>query len=492
MAIALFNDQDVLAGQKLGISTAKAIALMVMASGLGAMNIYHMGNSITNKLLSPDSSLLLYALLYFIAACIAFIEVPITEEIVTKEARGHRAFGHRIILAVVACMAMGGGVYSITTDAQKTDATRTAHTTHESGFEDLKQSLISDRNAARSKAKNAAERSQANSDYFNALATLKKQQANHQSNRPTEAIKTGSFWHWLWACGFSFLCSIGVIVITAYLAKYHKPLTEIPRVFFRVKEDQEWQMNDDDVRVIPAHVDLSNGQSNPSARSAMNATPSLANQNRPAPDDSTLGAASVGHHSVGERSPKVAYSAGHYQAIKAGILARDFNPTQAPVKSALVTLKVQFVDDAARQKKAVEILDQLKAETVIIDNPARADTKQNLAKYVVNPDYLTNADEAVEATIQNDDDEEGIGEFDIVTRCPRCNDYNVTDIVLLIDDQQQIARCDCGHNYVAHTHIANGFNPISDALLTQARERNKSLLGLSGSQPESTATPANR
>ena len=43
MAIALFNDQDVLAGQKLGISTAKAIALMVMACGLGAMNIYHMG-----------------------------------------------------------------------------------------------------------------------------------------------------------------------------------------------------------------------------------------------------------------------------------------------------------------------------------------------------------------------------------------------------------------------------------------------------------------
>ena len=28
-----------------------------------------------------------------------------------------------------------------------------------------------------------------------------------------------------------------MIVITAYLDKYHKPLTEIPRVFFKVKEN---------------------------------------------------------------------------------------------------------------------------------------------------------------------------------------------------------------------------------------------------------------
>ena len=477
MAIALFNDQDVLAGQKLGISTAKAITLMIMASGLGAMNIYHMGNSITNKLLSPDSSLLLYTLLYFIAACIAFIEVPVTEEIVTKEARGHRATGHRIILAVVACMAMGGGVYSITTDAQQSDATRTAHTTNESSFEDLKQGLLSDRNMKRSNATTSAERSQINSNYFNALAALKQQQANHQSTRPPEAITTGSLWHWLWACGFSFLCSIGVIVITAYLAKYHKPLTEIPRVFFRVKEDQEWLMIDDDVRVIPAQVDLSNGQSNRSGRAAIAAPSSLASQNRPAPDDSTVGAVSSTQNGLGGRSPEVAYSVGHYQTIKAGILARDFNPTQAPVKNALIRLNVQFVDDAARQRKAVDILEQLKTETVIINNPDQAKTKQNLAKYVVNPDYPTDeqGDElpltkTVDIDESSDENQETIGAFDIVTRCPRCNDYTVTDIVLLIDDQKQIARCDCGHNYVAHSHPASGFNPVSTTLLKQARE----------------------
>ena len=467
MAIALFNDQDVLAGQKLGISTAKAIALMVMASGLGAMNIYHMGNSITNKLLSPDSSLLLYALLYFIAACIAFIEVPVTEEIVTKEARGHRATGHRLLLAVVACMAMGGGVYSITTDAQKTDANRTAHSTHESGFEDLKQGLISDRNAARYKAKTSAERSQANSDYYNALATLKKQQANHQSTRPTEAIKTGSFWHWLWACGFSFLCSVGVIVITAYLAKYHKPLTEIPRVFFRVKEDQEWQMNDDDVRVIPAQVDLSGGSSTRPARKAL-AEPS---QNRPPLGESRVGA--VSDHSFGvsdrtlnetEQGGKVDYSDAHYQTIKRAVLSGDINPTQRPIRRQLIMLNIRFVDDGARARKASQILDKLAAESVLIENPEFNKGGKVVAKYLLNPSLNQVVEESKLSA-----DSDTVGEFDITTRCGHCGEYDYTKIDTLLEDQKGIIACSgCGKHYVAQSHLTADSNPISTALLKQA------------------------
>ena len=405
MAIAIFNDQATLAGQKLGISTAKAVALMIMAGGLGTMNIYHMGNSITHKLLMPDSSIFLYVLLYFIAACIAYIEVPVTEEIVTTEARGHRASGHRLILVVVACMAMGGGVYSITTDAEKSDANRTAHTTEESGFEDLKNGLLSDRNMARSTATNSAERSKANSDYYKALAALKHQQATHQSTRPPEPIVTGSFWHWLWACGFSFLCSVGVIVITAYLAKYHKPLTEIPRVFFRVKEEQEWQMNDDDVRVIPAHVDLTNGQSNPSARKALNSRPSLPNtasltsvskrdaSNRPQPDESITGAVLKDSESVSVRTLKKAeqvdYSDTHYRQIEQGVLSGDIKPTHRPIRATLIALNVKFVDDAARAKKAAEILKRLQTDRVIIENPAFGKSGKVVAKYLINPDYQT-------------------------------------------------------------------------------------------------------
>ena len=491
MSTALFNDQQTLAGQKLGISTAKAVALMVMASGLGAMNIYHMGNAVTHKLLTPDSSLLLFALLYFIAACIAFIEVPVTEEIVTTEARGRRATGHRILLGIIACMAMGAGVYSITTDAEKSDATRTAHRTNESSFEDLKQGLISDRNIARSKATTSAEISQANGDYFRALAALKKQQANHQATRPPEAVTTGSFWHWLWACGFSFLCSVGVIAITNYLTKYYKPLTEIPRVFFRTKEDQEWAMEDDDVRVIPAQVDLTNGQSNASGRTAMQDSPAQsktdsltstgkrADGNRPAPDDSTVGAVLKGQEYTSERSleegGKKPFLPAHYALIRQAIIDREFNPTQAPVKSKLVRMKIQFIDDAARQRKAVEILNQLEGEGVIIPNPDQEKTKRNLANYVVNPDYnmTEKGDNKAVENLADEDEEDttAIGAFDIVTRCPQCNDYTITDIMVLVDDQKHIARCDCGHNYVGHTHIATGFNPVTRTLLAQARKR---------------------
>ncbi|MGB1309688.1 MAG: hypothetical protein ACPG47_00725 [Leucothrix sp.] len=471
MAIALFNDQDILAGQKIGISSAKALVLMVMASGLGTMNIYHMGNSITSKLLGPDSNVLLFALLYFIAACIAYIEVPVTEEIVTTEARGHRATGHRLILAVVACMAMGGGVYSITTDAEESDATRTAHSTAESSFEDLKKGLISDRNLARSNAKTSAEKSQANSDYYKALAALKNQLANHQSTRPPQPIETGSFWHWLWACGFSFLCSVGVIVITAYLAKYHKPLTEIPRVFFRVKEEQEWQMNDDDVRVIPAQVDLSNGSSTTAARASLTRPTSshskTATENRPELDSANVGAVSEGVNEASgrplnndpERAVNYAYSAGHYEAIKQAIIEREITPAQKPVMRQLIALNVKLSDDAARTKKAIEILEDLEDEGVIIDNPKFGQSGGKVVgKYILNPDYPM------------EEASEGIGEFDIVTRCPQCNDYTVTDIVVLIEEQKQIARCECGHNYVAKTHMESDFNPPTDALLTKAKE----------------------
>lgn len=458
MAIALFNDQDTLAGQKLGISTGKAFFLMIMASGLGAMNIYHMGNAITNKLLTPDSHLLLYALLYFIAGCIAFIEVPITEEIVTTEAKGYRATGHRLLLAVVACMAIGGGVYSITTDAEKSDAVRTAHQTSESSFDDLKKSLISQRNIARANATTTQERSQANSDYFTALSKLKIQLANHQSTRPPQAIETGSFWHWLWACGFSLLCSVGVIVITAYLTKYHKPLTEIPRVFFRVKEDQEWTMNDDDVRVIPAQVDLTGGSSTGAARNVLGTpSPTQKNEeltspserdakNRPHAEDTRMGVVLNDTDSASERplneptgrAVLVDYSEGHYGVIKDSILKREISPTQKPVKAQLVALNVKFVDDAARQQKAVEILDQLAEERVLILNPDYGKSGKVVAKYLLNTDY-TELAQGSDKTLY--------------TMCPYCgNEGTILESQLRLNNHGKV-KCSNGHIFVAKNHL---------------------------------------
>jgi len=467
MAIAIFNDQDVLAGQKLGISTGKAIGLMVIAGGCASMNVYHMGNTLTTKLLTPDSSIFLFALIYFIALCIAFMEIPVTEEIVTQAARGRSAVGHRIMLLIVITMAAGAGLYSITSDADKRASTVTAHDTAGLSYQDRAQALISDRNIARSNATTTAERSKANADYYRALASLRLEQSTHQSSRPALAVKTDSVFHWVWAIGFSLLCSIGVVVITAYLTKYHKPLTEIPRVFFKTKEEQNWTMNDDDVRVIPAQVDLAGGSSTRAARKSLtnqveplprhvenvdsNKHSSGDTENRPAPEDTTLGAVSNTQNDVGVRTPndltekggKVEYSESHYQQIKQGVISGDIKPTIRPVKSKLVSMKVKFVDDAARQQKAGEILDQLKSEGVILDNPDFGKGGQIVAKYILNSDYS-------EPSITNDDDE--IGQYDLATRCPHCHSVNITD-VLKIEARNGTVKCtDCGKGHIAQTH----------------------------------------
>ena len=457
MSAALFNDQPILAGQKLGISTAKAILLGVMASGLAAMNVYHMGNAVTSKLLAPESSIFAYALLYFIACCIAFMEVPVTEEIVTQEARGRKARGHRLMLAVIVTMAIGAGLYSITSDADKRSSTIAAHETAGLSYQDRAQALISDRNIARAGATDSAGRSQANADYYRALAALRLEQSGHQSTRPALAVKTDSVFHWIWAIGFSLLCSLGVVVITAYLTKYHKPLTEIPRVFFKTREDQAWAMNDDDVRVIPAHVDLAGGSSTGAARKAIS-TPSSQSKNnnltssskrdapnRPAPDTANAGAVLNDEKSVSdrplnqnpERAVQVEYSNDHYLAVKKAVISKEISPAQKPVCRLLTKLNIKFVDDSERTKKAIEIIENLKAENVLIDNEKFGNSGGKVvAKYKLNPDH------------ENEQSEQGdnIASDDIETVCPKCKQTEIIERSAVAKSGGKV-RSACGHVY---------------------------------------------
>ena len=87
-----------------------------------------------------------------------------------------------------------------------------------------------------------------------------------------------------------------------------------------------------------------------------------------------------------ERVPKVEYSIDHYKAIKAGVIDYSIKPALKPVKAALVSLNIKFVDDAARQKKASNILAQLLKEGVLIHNPKFVATGKVVAKYILNPD----------------------------------------------------------------------------------------------------------
>lgn len=465
MAIAMFNDQETLAGQKLGISTGKALGLIIMAAGLAAMNIYHMGNAVTSKLLTPDSSIFAYALLYFIACCIAFMEVPVTEEIVTQEARGRKAKGHRLMLGVIVTMAIGAGLYSITSDADKRASTVTAHETAELSYQDRAQALISDRNIARSKAENSAGVSQANADYYRALAALRLEQSGHQSTRPALAVKTDSIFHWIWAIGFSLLCSLGVVVITAYLTKYHKPLTEIPRVFFKVREEQNWQMNDDDVRVIPANVDLTGSSSTKAARKAItrpaqskaaktNKDSSGDTENRPAPTTTTLGAVSNTENAPRVRtreegvkpSTKNYYEQSHYESIKLSIIKGEIKPTIKPLKEKLEALNVTFINDTERQEKAYKIRAQLLEDGVIINNPDYGKTGLVVAEYILNPEYFEYQKEEEQGTNDLHKGEQ------VYTTCPSCgNESSISREVA--DKHKGAVKCSCDHVYNIYDHL---------------------------------------
>ena len=96
--------------------------------------------------------------------------------------------------------------------------------------------------------------------------------------------------------------------------------------------------------------------------------------------------------------------------IKAGIIDGSIKPTLKPVKAALVSLNIKFVDDAARQKKASNILIQMLKEGVLKDNPEFGATGKVVAKYILNPDGGKQGD------TKNLKPEES----EMTCRCPEC------------------------------------------------------------------------
>ena len=420
MSAVAFNDQETFAGHKIGISTAEAYLLMVVALGLTLMNFYHMGNTLNAKLINEASSFFFEYGLYAIALCLAVLEFPVTKSIVTNYRLledGKRMTGsiflQGVLLAVIIGAACGGGVYSNMVDADEKDSLITSHETHGSSFEDLKQALISERNIKRSEARKlnnandvALGISKANSEYFKALAALKLKQSGHQLTRPVSGAANGSLGHWFMTILISLLCSLGVVFISGYLAVYHKPLVGKPALSLRSKSRQDWVLNKEDITSKKYEIDVLNNEGKSYVKidrsppllddqnGSLNTGSSQTDNKRPPLDDSYLGAVLNTSDTVSERLlnddpervPKMAYSLDHYEAIKAGIIDGSIKPTLKPVKAALVSLNIKFVDDAARQKKASNILAQMLKEGVLKDNPEFGATGKVVAKYILNPD----------------------------------------------------------------------------------------------------------
>ena len=130
----------------------------------------------------------------------------------------------------------------------------------------------------------------------------------------------------------------------------------------------------------------------------------------------------------------MAYSLDHYEAIKAGIIDGSIKPTLKPVKAALVSLNIKFVDDAARQKKASNILVQMLKEGVLKDNPEFGATGKVVAKYILNPD-------GKQGDTKNLEPEESA----MTCRCPKCGKLEAVRTT----NQAGKVRSVCGAVYIA-------------------------------------------
>lgn len=122
-----------------------------------------------------------------------------------------------------------------------------------------------------------------------------------------------------------------------------------------------------------------------------------------------------------QKGGKVEYTQSHYEAIKQGILSGDIKPTHRPIRAKLIELNVKFVDDGARARKASEILEQLQAEGVLIENPEFGNGAKVVAKYLINPDYQEGQRKKQSQNIRLPEP--------VTCICPSCGETEVVDTV---------------------------------------------------------------
>ena len=446
MAIAIFDDRQTRKGQKLGISTFEAWGarfVMFCAATLGA---YHIGNILTVAALPSDPHIVAVVFVFAVGFGLAYSEAVTSKSVFANEqpkGAGRDKIGRLKLLLILIVASCAGG-YSFHINTERDDIKSASYSTYESSFDDQAAVLLSDRNAARATATTAAERSTINSIYNRGMMELKREKSKHQATKPV-IVADGEKWIKTFGYAlFSLFCSSMLISFSQYLCKYYRPLIAFPFVGFQDKENESWNLEqahggsieidltkskkikvDSGLPGTPerlSDIELSNSRTN---------RPPLAGINVVANSDTNHGDNVRTLNDDPERVPKMEYSAQHYEAIKEGIIDGTIKPTVRPVKNALVSLNIKFVDDATRQKKATAILVQLLKEGVLIDNPDFGLTGKVVAKYTLNPDAKRGTDKMISSACPKCEHESKVSESNLAkwggaVSCPECKtDYKV-------------------------------------------------------------------
>lgn len=482
MSALNFNPQPVIAGQKIGISPLFAALLWLIIIGLTLMNIYHISNFLVSKLTDVHSSIFFIGILNIIAVSASLLEVPLAKSIVTSyrlHGMSYSVFLQSAFCLVIASMAVIGGINSQLADANTRDSQLSAYSSNMKGLESQRKSLEREREVMQEMANRIQDEGsrkiaklKADQDYYSGLASLDSKKAGQELSRPIKAVETGSWLHWVTITLFSLVCSFGVIFTSGFMAVYYQSLVSLPAFSLMSKANHAWSSSGEDFKTTQHTISPLNNQMSGFAK-VEKTDVNRQHVNRPELDESRAGAVLDTSQDTSDRilkpdaekGAKVNYTDSHYQAIKRAVANGDIKPTQKPVRSHLMKLNIRFVDDGARARKAAAILDQLAAESILIENPDFNKGGKVVAKYLLNPKL----DQEPEKDIDSGEGE-SVGDFDITTRCGHCGTYDYNRIDALLDTQKGIVHCSgCGKNYMARSHLTNDSNPLSNELLAKAK-----------------------
>lgn len=459
---AIFRNQ-VIAGHSIGASKSFGALMTVIMMALVFMNAYHLSNFLVSKLTTPESSFLFRWALMAVGAGIACIEIPLAKSMVTS----YRLHGFSsgtiiqgLLAIVVIIMAIVAGISSQLADTDRRDTQAASYQVTDGSFANMERSALMARDSALHRANlihddesKVIAKLEAERAYQDQLIAIAQQKAAHTLHKPVQMMQSGTTEYYFVIALFSIVCSVGAIFCSAFSAVFINPLVAMPAFSLKSKANHDWQSDGSDFKTVQHELSpLANkfsgflGREKVPARVA-NTPPSelensnltignnRASENRPHVEDTRLGAVLNSSESIGVRTPnddaqkggKVDYSNDHYLTIKKGVLSGDIKPTVRPVKAQLVSLKVRFVDDAARQQKAVDILDQLQAEGVLIENPDFGKGGQIVAKFILNPNYQPSSDD-LEGQRKKQNQNVLLAE-PVRCICPSCGETEVIDTV---------------------------------------------------------------
>jgi len=460
-----FRNQTI-AGHQVGASRHMEYGLLFITASLVAINCYHLSNFLISKLTTPETSVLFIGLLCLVGIGIACLEVPVGKGLIVS----YRLTGfsmstliQSLLALAILSMAVTAGINSQTADADKRDTQSASYNLTESSFSNLRQSARFERDSLLARAEliqdtpsRAIAKLEAEKHFQDALISITQAQAANRLKKPVETFETGSTGQRFTIALFSLVCSLGAMFTSAFSAVFVNPLVALPAFSLRAKVNHDWQSDGSDFKTMTHEfTPMGNPLSRFLLREKVQAKPlpstdeSAATTSAPINTAQTppnrLDSSSEALPLVSERSlntgihdtDRVDYSSAHYDAIKAAIMSKALKPTQAPVKKKLIALKVRFVDDAARQQKAVAILEQLNHEGVLRINPEYGTSGKVVAQYVLNADDQS----AVEQGI------------DIRARCPACHKLELIQAGQLEQSKGRVKSL-CGHVYIVQDHLA--------------------------------------